>query len=113
MNHTARRTLGAISAPDKPPTQTQQVLELLPEIEAAMARGIGQQRIVEALAEHGLTISVDRLRVILCRLRKKAKRPPDAKSQAAPAAKPVPTPQPAPSSAGFDFKAHRGCKPNW
>lgn len=113
MSNTARQRLDAISAPDKPPTKTQRVRELLPEIEAAMARGISQHIIVEELAKDGLHLSVDQLRLILHRIRKPSTRPPDAKRQAATAAKPVQPPKPAPSSAGFDFKAHRGSKPSW
>lgn len=107
-----QRRDGLTGLPDKPASKTSQVRALLPEIEAAMARGVQQQTIVDQLAADGLHLTLDQLRLILHRIRKPKRKPPDAKSQAAPAATPVPT-RPAPASAGFDFKQHRDSKPSW
>ena len=98
--------------PDKPASKTAQVRALLPEIEAAMARGVPQQAIVEQLASDGLHLTLDQLRLILHRIRKPKRKPPDAKSPSAPAATPVPT-RPAPASAGFDYKQHRDKPSDW
>lgn len=107
-----RAGLIGLAAPDKPHSKTAQVRELLPEIDAAMARGIPQQTIVDQLAEAGLSLTVDQLRNYLHRIRRPKRKPPDAKSPSAPAATPVPT-RPAPASAGFDYKQHRDKPSDW
>ena len=107
-----RAGLIGLAAPDKPHSKTAQVRELLPEIDAAMARGVPQQTIVDQLADVGLTLTVDQLRNYLHRIRKPKRKPPDAKSPSAPAATPVPT-RPAPASAGFDYKQHRDKPSDW
>lgn len=107
-----RTSLSGLPVPDKPASKTAQIRELLPEIEAAMARGVPQQTIVDQLAADGLQLTLDQLRLILHRIRKPKRKPPDAPSQAAPAAIPVPS-RPAPASAGFDYKQHRDKPTNW
>lgn len=115
MSISSDQRAGLIGLPAQYRSKTERVRELLPEIDAAMARGVPQQTIVDQLAADGLHLTLDQLRNCLHRIRKpkpKRKPPPDAKSPSAPAATPVPT-RPAPASAGFDFKQHRDNKPKW
>lgn len=107
-----KQAVRALPGRERPINKTAALRMLLPEIEAAMARGVSQAELVQSLAAAGLTLTLDQLRVILYRIRRPKRKPPDAKSQAAPPATPIPR-TPAPSSAGFDYQQYRDKPTDW
>ncbi|MCG8991788.1 hypothetical protein LH427_01965 [Laribacter hongkongensis] len=114
----------ALAAPSRPKTASERVRELLPDIEAAINRGVPHKAILAALADDGFEMSSDVFRTVLARARasaRKAGKPPDKEprhqtqtqrpGQAAPDRKTEPKIQPA--SDTFDWQAIRDSKPNW
>lgn len=66
---TAAQALQALSRSSTARTQVARLRELLPDIEAAQAAGVKHQHILEALNEHGFTLSMKAYSVMLYRLR--------------------------------------------
>ncbi|WP_155826601.1 hypothetical protein [Laribacter hongkongensis] len=112
-----------LAAPSRPKTASERVRELLPDIEAAINRGVPHKTILAALAADGFEMSSDVFRTVLSRARAAARKgkPPDKEQchqiqtqrpgQAAPARQTEPKIQPA--SDTFDWQAIRDSKPNW
>ncbi|MCG9076227.1 hypothetical protein [Laribacter hongkongensis] len=90
--------------------------ELLPDIEAAIQRGVPHKAILAALADDGFEMSSDVFRTVLARARTAARKgkPPDKEQRHQTQTKRPPLPAATSKQEGqFNWQQHRDNEPKW
>jgi hypothetical protein len=115
MNNHASTIAIAIKelADSKPPSKTAVIEQLMPVLDAAIARHVTLDELAAQMTAGGVPVTAGYLANARCRIKKKGEAHARRKTQTAVAPPTGAAAQPQPSAHGVDWKKHRDSTPEW